>query len=157
MGDQTTAGQLGDSTTDGSRPGNAPIRVLGIDHVTIVVRDLQQSRAFYRDLLGMIEIDRPDFGFPGFWFQAGDTQVHLILNQEGCSSPGCGLDPDRVAAGLTHHFAFQVDDARAAFDVLTSAGVRIQGGPAIRPDGCVQVWFYDPDGHCVEVFQRPAT
>ncbi len=152
MGGQTTAGKAETSPT-----GDARIHVTGIDHVTIVVTDLERSRAFYRDLLGMTEIDRPDFGFPGHWFQAGETQVHLILNQEGCSTPGCGLDPDRVGAGLTHHFAFQVDDARAAFEVLASAGVRIQGGPAVRPDGCVQVWFYDPDGHCVEVFDRPAS
>lgn len=130
------------------------ICVRGIDHVTIVVSDLERSRAFYRDLLGMKEITRPDFGFPGYWFQAGNTQVHLILDHEGCSTPGGGIDPDRVAAGLTHHFAFEVGDARAAAKILESAGVRIQGGPANRPDGFIQVWFYDPDGHCVEVFHR---
>lgn len=102
----------------------------------------------------MAEVDRPDFGFPGHWFQAGNTQVHLIAKMDGCSEPGGGLDPDLVAAGLTHHFAFEVDDAREAFRILESAGVRIQGGPNKRPDGCIQVWFYDPDGHCVEVFDR---
>ena len=132
----------------------ASIDVQGIDHVTIVVKDLQRSREFYCNLLGMAEIERPDFGFPGCWFQAGSTQVHLILEQDGCSTPGCGLDPDRVGAGLTHHFAFQVNDARGAAAILETAGVRIQGGPVVRPDGCIQVWFYDPDGHCVEVFDR---
>ncbi len=130
------------------------IHVKAIDHVTIVVDDLQRSANFYRDLLGMRQIDRPDFGFPGFWFQAGSTQVHLIENMSGCSEPGGGLDPDRVKAGLTHHFAFEVEDATAAMDVLTANGIRIQGGPNRRPDGCIQVWFYDPDGHCVEVFDR---
>ncbi len=133
------------------------IRVKEIDHVTIVVSDLDQSRAFYRDLLGMEDTQRPDFGFPGYWFQAGRTQVHLILDQDGCSRPGGGFDPDQVGAGLTHHFAFEVEDAKVAYDILRSAGVRIQGGPANRPDGCTQVWFYDPDGHCVEIFSRPST
>ena len=130
------------------------IIVKAIDHVTIVVNDLQRSAKFYRDLLGMMEIHRPDFGFPGLWFQAGSTQVHLIENRKGCSEPGGGLDPDRVTAGLTHHFAFEVDNAVAAMEVLTANGVRIQGGPNRRPDGCTQVWLYDPDGHCVEVFDR---
>jgi glyoxylase I family protein len=139
-------------STDTQDP--AAIRVQGIDHVTIVVKDLERSRAFYHDLLGMTEIVRPDFGFPGYWFSAGNTQVHLILDHDGCSVPGGGIDPDRVGAGLTHHFAFEVNDAGAAAKILESAGVRIQGGPAVRPDGFIQVWFYDPDGHCVEVFNR---
>ena len=71
------------------------IRVKAIDHVTIVVDDLSRSRDFYRDLLGMVEVDRPDFGFPGYWLQAGATQVHLIETMEGSSEPGGGLDPDQ--------------------------------------------------------------
>ena len=152
MSDRTTAGK---AAFDAAKSGDNKIRVRGIDHVTIVVEDLQRSREFYRDLLGMIEIERPDFGFPGYWFQAGQTQVHLIELQDGSSAPGGGIDPDQVGAGLTHHFAFEVENARSAFEVLESAGIRIQGGPAVRPDGCTQVWFYDPDGHCVEVFSRP--
>ena len=130
------------------------IRVKAIDHVTIVVRDLERSAVFYRDVLGMDPTTRPDFGFPGYWFQAGATQVHLIESQPGASEPGGGLDPDRLKAGLAQHFAFEVDDARAAMESLTANDVRIQGGPNRRPDGCIQVWFYDPDGHCVEVFDR---
>ena len=73
------------------------IKVKAIDHVTIVVESLTRSRAFYRDLLGMAEADRPDFGFPGYWFQSGTTQVHLIEHKSGCSTPGGGLDPDQGA------------------------------------------------------------
>lgn len=152
MGGQTTAGR---SEGPASQAGAPKIHVQGIDHVTIVVSDLERGRAFYRDLLGMAEVHRPDFGFPGYWLQAGRTQVHLIGDMEGSTTPGCGLDPDQVGAGLTHHFAFEVQDARAAHEVLVSSGVRIQGGPSNRPDGCIQVWFYDPDNHCVEIFSRP--
>jgi len=136
---------------------NPRIKVKAIDHVTIVVNDLERSRVFYCDLLGMEEITRPNFGFAGYWFQSGNTQIHLIENKPGCSLPGGGLDPDQVNAGLTHHFAFEVDDAHAAHNFLIESGVRIQGGPHLRPDGCNQVWFYDPDGHCVEVFDRGIT
>ena len=47
------------------------IRVQHIDHVTIVVRDLNRSREFYVGLLGMEEVDRPSFSFAGAWFKAG--------------------------------------------------------------------------------------
>ena len=57
----------------------APIRVRQIDHVTFVVRDLAASRAFYEGVLGMECVPRPEFSFPGLWFQSGKTQIHLIL------------------------------------------------------------------------------
>ncbi|MCZ6792470.1 MAG: VOC family protein [Planctomycetota bacterium] len=137
----------------GSRP-QAPttFQVRGIDHVTLVVDDLERSRAFYCDILGMQLTGRPDFPFDGLWFQAGSTQVHLILNNDIAAAPGYPNASDSTQAGVAHHFAFRVDDAREAADKLRERGVRIMGGPALRPDGAVQVWFYDPDGHVVEVF-----
>lgn len=133
----------------------APIRVKGLDHVTLVVSDLERSRKFYCEVLGMAETCRPAFPFPGLWFQAGHTQVHLILEMPGCGTTGDAQDGPEIRAGLAHHFAFEVEDAHAAAEHLKARGVRIMGGPARRPDGCIQVWFYDPDGYVVEVFHRP--
>ena len=130
------------------------IKVKAIDHVTIVVDDLERSRAFYCDVLGMEPTFRPDFGFAGLWFQAGPTQVHLIDRFDGCAAPGYPNEDESTKAGLAHHFAFEVDDAHAALELLKRNGVRIMGGPNQRPDGCIQIWFYDPDGHVVEVFHR---
>ncbi len=140
--------------TPSGAPG-APIRVKGLDHVTLVVSDLERSRAFYTGVLGMEQIERPAFPFPGLWFESDRTQVHLILAGDGCSPPGAGIDPSTLAEGLAHHFAFEVDDAYAAAEALRERDVPIMGGPTRRPDGCIQVWFYDPDGHVVEVFHRP--
>src|SRR5262245_26528816 len=56
----------------------AGLRVKTLDHVTIVVKDLEKSRRFYVDVLGMRETRRPAFSFDGLWFQAGATQIHLI-------------------------------------------------------------------------------
>src|SRR5688572_23821321 len=55
----------------GPRPG---LRVKSIDHATFVVKDLERSRRFYVDGLGMDEVPRPAFSFDGLWFQAGATQ-----------------------------------------------------------------------------------
>ena len=132
------------------------LRVKGIDHVTLVTSDLERSRKFYCDVLGMEPTARPDFPFPGLWFRAGGTQVHLILEAEGCARPGDHSIREDTGAGLAHHFAFEVDDAHAAAAALQERGVRIMGGPVSRPDGCIQVWFYDPDGYVVEVFHRPS-
>ncbi|MEM7231622.1 MAG: VOC family protein [Planctomycetota bacterium] len=129
--------------------------LLGIDHVTLVVENLERSREFYCDVLGMEHVERPDFGFDGLWFQAGSTQVHLIRHfGDDCADSGYPNVSDATRAGVAHHFAFEVNDAHQAAEVLKARGVKIMGGPVSRPDGPIQMWFYDPDGHVVEVFHR---
>src|SRR4051812_35403393 len=64
------------------------IQVKGIAHVPLFVKDLERSRAFYVGVLGMREVPRPAFSFAGSWFQAGKTQVPLILEYEGSGPAG---------------------------------------------------------------------
>ena len=58
---------------------------------------------------------------------------------------------------MTHHLAFEVDDLDAARARLVDHGVELAGGPMPRRgDGYVQVFFFDPDGHVLELFQHTA-
>lgn len=133
----------------------APLAVTGIDHVTLVVKSLERSREFYVGILGMREVTRPGFNFPGAWFQAGPSQIHLILEHDGSGPAGLETPPVKASPGRVLHFAFEVADARPVPDVLRARGVVVRGGPSLRPDGCVQVFCVDPDGHVVEIFSRP--
>lgn len=130
------------------------IRVKTIDHVTIVVADLERSTKFYTEVLGMQQIERPNFGFAGAWFQAGTTQIHLVLQSETAGSAGIG-EFDGLDPSLSFHYAFQVDDCDAAARRLTELGLRIVVGPRQRPDGARQVYVYDPDGHLIELCSNP--
>lgn len=132
-----------------------PIRVRYIDHVTVVVKDLERSRQFYVGVLGMEEVPRPGFGFPGLWFQAGPSQIHLI--EEHTASGPAGLARSAGASvSRGHHFAFEVADALATVDALARQGIRLAAGPKQRPDGPTQIYVHDPDGHLIELFSRPA-
>lgn len=124
-----------------------PIRVKTLDHVTIVVRDLAATRRFYVDALGMQEVTRPGFSFAGQWFQAGATQIHTILEYEGSGKAGSGAEHNSRG----HHFAFSIDSATAAAARLTELGIPLVSPPKQRPDGAVQVFVQDPDGHLVEL------
>src|SRR6266436_7364474 len=56
----------------------------GLFHVAIKTSDLESTRVFWRDIIGLKEIPRPDFGYPGAWL--------------GCPQPG-GLGIIHVYAG----------------------------------------------------------
>ena len=129
------------------------IHVKQIDHITLVVADLELTRQFYVDVLGMQQVVRPEFSFPGLWFQAGNTQIHATLTDANSGQAGWS-DQGAAMASRGHHFGFEVDDANAATDALKQHGIEIISGPKHRPDGPLQVYFADPDGHLVELFSQ---
>ena len=47
-----------------------------IHHVAIKTQDLEATNAFYADVLGMSYADRPEFDFPGSWFNIGGMLPH---------------------------------------------------------------------------------
>jgi len=131
-----------------------PVVVKTIDHVTIVAKDLDKSVEFYVGLLGMRPVRRPDFEFPGRWFQAGQTQIHL--NQESAAAGLAGLPPSGGSdISRAFHYAFAVDDCDVAAAHLRQQGIQIVVGPRTRPDGVRQLYLRDPDNHLVELFSGP--
>jgi len=126
------------------------IRVRHIDHVTLVVRDVNASRRFYVELLGMTEVPRPAFSFDGAWFQAGATLIHLIAEHDRSGPAGYPVEV-LVKSSRNHHFAFEVDDAYAAAALLKAKGIPLIDDAKLRPDGAVQVFLADPDNHVIEL------
>jgi lactoylglutathione lyase len=117
------------------------MRIHELNHVAIHVRDVEKSCAFYRDVLRLEPIPRPAFTFPGAWFRLGSTQeLHLI--------------GDRAEPVHSHnrgnHFALAVDDLDAWETHLDGQGVERMPRKT-RPDGALQVFLRDPDGHVVEL------
>jgi catechol 2,3-dioxygenase-like lactoylglutathione lyase family enzyme len=117
----------------------------GAHHFSITVADIERARAFYGKILGLKEIERPDFGFPGAWYQAGSVQLHLIV-------PPPGVETGRPAPALTPvagHIAFEIDDYQAMKAHLELAGVELLGlGARVG-----QMFVRDPDGNVVELIQ----
>jgi len=128
----------------------APIKVQHIDHVTLVVKSVAASRRFYVELLGMEEVARPAFDFAGAWFQAGATLIHLIEEHDR-SGPAGFPDEVLIKSSRNHHFAFEVADAYAAAEALKARNIELVDDAKQRPDGAVQVFLTDPDGHVVEL------
>ena len=126
------------------------LAVTSFDHLTLIGDDLAATRKFYVDFLGMTESQRPDFDFPGAWFQIGAVQIHATCASDLAGLAGWG---DRQVRSISrgHHFAFTVDNFEDALTAINNLGIEIGDGPKSRPDGAKQVYIYDPDGHLVEI------
>ena len=127
----------------------SPIQVRAIDHVTLVVSNLEASRSFYADLIGMDEVPRPAFDFEGLWFQIGSTLLHLIREHDKSGPAGYLGNIDR-ATSRSQHLAFRVDAAAQVGEVLKAKNVPLVSDVKRRPDGATQVFARDPDGHVIE-------
>ena len=128
------------------------VEVIGIDHVYVTVRDLENSEEFYDRAMGVLGF-RKRRGTIG-----GDAHVHFYNRHYGYSLRPAregAPDHDPYAPGL-HHFCFRVIDEaavdRAAIE-LEEAGVDATEPryyPEYAPD-YYATFFTDPDGIRLEV------
>lgn len=112
-------------------------------HTSFPVQDIEKSKAFYGDFLGLTEIERPArFTFPGAWYRAGAGEVHLIQAPEGMDmgSPPPQLNP------FARHAAFAVDNYDETLAYAREAGLEVFESSA----EIGQMWVRDPDGHIIE-------
>ena len=111
-------------------------------HYSLVVSDVEKSKCFYTDLLGLSEIARPDFGIPGMWYQAGAVQLHLIQVPDGVDvgAPSPSLTP------LAAHIAFEIDDYERVEAELRAAGIELLAAGSRAG----QIFVRDPDGNTIE-------
>jgi catechol 2,3-dioxygenase-like lactoylglutathione lyase family enzyme len=117
--------------------------ITGIDHATILTEDLEATRAFFVEAIGLEEGYRPPFGVPGHWLYGGGRPIlHLA-----------SVGQDRPAAGAIDHFSFATDDLAACLDRLDGAGVGYRCTPL--PDGVgAQAFCKDPNGVLIEITCR---
>lgn len=118
---------------------------VSLNHVAVSARDLGRSTRFYEQLFGCEQLPVPDVGFPTVWLSLGDRQLHLFQRD--------------TPVPVLHHFAVAVDDFAEACRRADALGA-FDGAPYGReayglPDGTVQLFLRDPDGHLVEIDGAP--
>ena len=113
-----------------------------LDHVNINCADLMRSRAFYADVLGMTDGDRPPFPGPGAWLYIGDRAVVHLNGDRG--------DVGVASTGNFDHVAFDADDIAAMRVHLNAHGIgyeeKVVPGRPLK-----QIFVRDPDGVMVEL------
>ena len=118
------------------------IEIKQMMHAGLIVSDLERSRAFYEGLLGLKPNPaRPDFNFPGVWYDIGQNQVHLMV----VPNPYAAVTrPEH--GGRDNHVAFAVDDVAPIQAALDAAGVAY----SMSKSGRAALFCRDPDGNALE-------
>lgn len=114
-------------------------------HVSFAVADLDASKRFFCEILGLPEDQRPAFDFPGAWLAVGDRQIHLIA-EDGAGNAARG----RISR--SDHLAMEVADLEVVKARLRECGVDFEVGGNERL-GMSQAFCSDPDGHTIEFVQ----
>ncbi len=153
------------------------IRNLGLDHVAIRVRDLDETIEFYTDILGMAVSDRIEdrvaFVYP---VDSAEQSEHHAMNITQMSDEELAeleergerevdlwelteevtdIPPMLPARGPLYQIAFEVEDYRAleeARDMLNERNHPIYAGPGRHgPGSNLFLYFPDPDGYTIEL------
>jgi lactoylglutathione lyase len=122
-----------------------------IDHVGVMVKDIDGAIKFYQDVVGMElknKFQHTDealtLAFLGF---NGSDETELELIQ--------GYNDSLPEEGKVHHFAVTVDDVEAEFERIKGLDVQlIDQEITTLPNGYRYFFVHGPEGEWVEFFQR---
>ncbi len=120
-------------------------KVLGFNHVSILVKNAQLALAFYQDLFGLKIIERPDLGFVGYWLDLGAGQTIHLMELD---------NPYQNAIKPTHggrdvHFALEVDSIEEFIQILNAKNIKFSASKSGRK----ALFLWDLDENVVELFQ----
>jgi catechol 2,3-dioxygenase-like lactoylglutathione lyase family enzyme len=116
------------------------IQTSGVDHIVLHVNDVQRSKKFYTEILGMAA------------YREDDGQVFLHAGQQGLALFKKQGDAPLTTGNDLNHLALNV--ATGTYETLKAElekqGVEVTGRPG--EDRCI--YFRDPDGHRLQLMVR---
>ena len=128
--------------------------LLRLEHYLVLSDDIDATRDFYCDVLGMREGFRPKLDFPGYWLYVGDVPSIHIAEWESYAvwtkEVGIPISSRAKSTGAVDHIAFNAsgfDEVRAR---LQARGIDINEN-LLDEIGLRQLFIYDPNGVPIEL------
>jgi catechol 2,3-dioxygenase-like lactoylglutathione lyase family enzyme len=125
-----------------------------LEHYLVLTDDIDATRDFYIDVLGMQDGFRPDLGFPGHWVYIGDTPVIHIAEWESytarSTARGVHVTSRADGTGAVDHIAFAGQDYDGVLERVRTHGVSVRENN--NPGNTVrQLFLFDPNGVKIEI------
>ena len=119
-------------------------------HTRYRVSDLEKTASFYKDVLGLEEVNRHSSprGSQLVFFKAPGSEELIEI----CKFDGSG--PVNVGTDITH-LAFEVDDLDAFARHSAGKGYPLSDGPTPTSGGSIIAFVDAPEGYEIELIQRP--
>ena len=117
------------------------------DHYSFIVKDLEKTGAFYKDILKLKEIPHPSATSGFRWFKLnGNSQLHLI-----------GKDSVAMKHSKSVHLCLATQDLDELIAYLKERNVPFSdwagsmNSVTLRADGVRQIYVQDPENNWVEI------
>jgi catechol 2,3-dioxygenase-like lactoylglutathione lyase family enzyme len=125
-----------------------------LNHYLIVSKNMERSKKFYQEVLGMTLAERPDFGFPGYWLKLGeDICVHLASQAENKIRDQFLLKKHpkgTTGSGSVDHIAFIAKDPQEVRSRIQKSKLEMHFRSF--PDAKLfQIFLKDPDDVTIEL------
>ena len=124
------------------------IRIKRTGHLVLRVKDLERSKRFFTEILGLPLVGENDVGM--LFFSADTQNNHHVLAirqaKEGAAMP----DPEQVGM---EHVAYELSsfaELQEAYRIFKENGVRIHH--TVFHGVTKSIYFFDPDGNMLEVY-----
>ena len=125
-----------------------------MEHYLVLTEDVDRTRDFYRDALGMTVGFRPELEFAGYWLYLGDTPCIHIADwdeYEGWTARvGIPFSKKASGTGPVDHIAFNA----TGYDEMLERLRRLAIEPAcnsLDDIGLRQLFLHDPNGVAIEL------
>ena len=126
-----------------------------IEHFLLQTTDMEATRKWYVEVLGMRVGPNPDFKFPVFWLYLGDTDVvHVTEGGKGTSENRkqyVGQQSEAASGtGVVDHIAFRATGLRDMIAHLRALKVEFRQR-RVDDQGLYQLFMFDPNGVKIEL------
>jgi catechol 2,3-dioxygenase-like lactoylglutathione lyase family enzyme len=132
--------------------------LIQMEHFLVLTDDIDATRDFYIDALGMQSGPRPPLEFPGHWVYLGPTPVIHIAEWQTytahSSTKSIAVSTRAPGTGPVDHIAFNAQDYDGVLERLRRHGVDVRTNDS-RNAPVRQLFLFDPNGVKIEInFRR---
>lgn len=128
-----------------------------MEHYLVITDDIERTRNFYCEALGMRVGFRPPLEFPGYWLYVGETPcIHIAewkTYTEHSERQGIPVSRPAPGTGAFDHIAFNADNFDEVLERLERHGVRARQN-AVTGAPLRQLFLSDPNGVKIEINVR---